>query len=72
MIKIKKKISKIINTFFKSAIGSDEVGTGDFFGPVVVTAAYVNKKDISFLKELGVNDSKKDVWYKNNGNSSTV
>ena len=40
-------------------IGSDEVGTGDFFGPICVCAAYVSKKDIQFLKKLGVDDSKK-------------
>lgn len=39
-------------------IGSDEVGTGDVFGPVVVCAAYVTKKDLALLKELGVTDSK--------------
>ena len=42
-----------------SSIGSDEVGTGDYFGPIVVTAAYVSKDNISFLEELGVKDSKK-------------
>lgn len=42
-----------------SSIGSDEVGTGDYFGPIVVTASYVNKKDIPYLKELKVADSKK-------------
>jgi len=42
-----------------SSIGSDEVGTGDFFGPIVVTAAYVSKEDINFLIDLGVRDSKK-------------
>lgn len=42
-----------------SSIGSDEVGTGDYFGPIVVTAAYVSKENISFLEELGVKDSKK-------------
>lgn len=42
-----------------SAIGSDEVGTGDYFGPIVVTAAYVEKENISWLEELGVKDSKK-------------
>ena len=41
-----------------SAIGSDEVGTGDFFGPITVVAAYVKKEDIPLLKELGVRDSK--------------
>ena len=45
--------------YFISSIGSDEVGTGDFFGPIIVTASYVNKKDITFLEELGVRDSKK-------------
>lgn len=39
-------------------IGSDEVGTGDFFGPVVVVAAYVTEKDIPYLQKLGVTDSK--------------
>ena len=42
-----------------SAVGSDEVGTGDYFGPIVVTACYVTKDDIPFLEELGVGDSKK-------------
>ena len=45
--------------FFATTIGSDEVGTGDYFGPIVVTGAYVKKEDVSFLKELGVTDSKK-------------
>lgn len=47
---------KIYNS---NSIGSDEVGTGDYFGPIVVTSAYVKKEDIPFLKELGVTDSKK-------------
>ena len=41
-----------------SLIGSDEVGTGDFFGPITVVAAYVKKEQIPLLKELGVKDSK--------------
>lgn len=41
-----------------SVIGSDEVGTGDFFGPITVVAAYVRKEDIPLMKELGVRDSK--------------
>jgi len=45
--------------YFTSAIGSDEVGTGDYFGPIVVTSSYVNKKDLNFLENLGVKDSKK-------------
>lgn len=42
-----------------NAVGSDEVGTGDYFGPIVVTATYVKKEDIPFLEKLGVGDSKK-------------
>ena len=42
-----------------SSVGSDEVGTGDYFGPIVVTASYVTLDDVSFLDELGVGDSKK-------------
>ncbi|MBT2688163.1 ribonuclease HIII [Bacillus sp. ISL-47] len=41
-----------------SVIGSDEVGTGDYFGPITVVAAYVKKERIPLLKELGVKDSK--------------
>ncbi|MFC0042959.1 ribonuclease HIII [Metabacillus iocasae] len=41
-----------------SVIGSDEVGTGDYFGPITVVAAYVSKEQIPLLKELGVRDSK--------------
>lgn len=45
--------------FLEDQIGSDEVGTGDFFGPVTVVAALVRKEDIPYLKKLGVVDSKK-------------
>lgn len=57
----KNKIEKADTSdyYFINSIGSDEVGTGDYFGPIVVTASYVNRKDISFLEELGVRDSKK-------------
>ncbi len=40
-------------------IGSDEVGTGDLFGPVCVVASYVKREDLPLLEELGVTDSKK-------------
>ena len=43
----------------KSQIGCDEVGTGDFFGPVIVCAAYVSKEHFSYLKQIGIKDSKK-------------
>ena len=54
--KEEKKKYKFLNI---SSIGSDEVGTGDYFGPIVVTACYVNKNDFNFLKDLKVGDSKK-------------
>lgn len=60
----KKKKDKIIEKidpkiYYANTIGSDEVGTGDYFGPIVVTASYVEKENIPFLEELGVKDSKK-------------
>ena len=41
-----------------SIIGSDEVGTGDYFGPMTVVAVYAKKEQLALLKELGVQDSK--------------
>jgi ribonuclease HIII len=56
-----KKIIKPVkyDDYFYSSIGSDEVGTGDFFGPVVVCAAYLDKESIPMIKTLGIDDSKK-------------
>ena len=42
-----------------NSVGSDEVGTGDYFGPIVVSSTYVTKDDVAYLDELGVMDSKK-------------
>jgi len=56
--KKEEKAKKIIPIRINS-IGSDEVGTGDYFGPVVVTASYVSKENIDFLLDLKVKDSKK-------------
>ena len=42
-----------------TSVGSDEVGTGDYFGPIVVTASLVKKENIEFLRKLGCTDSKK-------------
>ena len=57
----KEKTDIIIDPkiYYSSSIGSDEVGTGDYFGPIVVTSAYVEKNNIKWLEELGVKDSKK-------------
>lgn len=41
-----------------SVIGSDETGTGDYFGPVTVAAVYVPADKITLIQELGVKDSK--------------
>lgn len=38
--------------------GSDEVGTGDYFGPVVVCACIVEEKYVKELESLGITDSK--------------
>ena len=56
--KEEKKTENNLNFYNMSTIGSDEVGTGDYFGPIVVTATYVSKKDEIFLRDLGVKDSK--------------
>jgi ribonuclease HIII len=57
---IEKELAKEYQDFYYvSAISSDEVGTGDYFGPIVVTATYVSEDDIVFLEQLGVKDSKK-------------
>ena len=42
-----------------NTLGSDEVGVGDFFGPIVVTATYVSTDKIPLIEELGVKDYKK-------------
>ncbi|MFZ6034093.1 ribonuclease HIII [Melioribacter roseus] len=43
---------------YEEYIGSDECGKGDYFGPLVVAAVYVNKETASKLKRIGVRDSK--------------
>ena len=55
----KKENKKNTKVYYANTIGSDEVGTGDYFGPIVVTASYVTKKDIPFLESLKIKDSKK-------------
>lgn len=55
----KKENKKNSKVYYANTIGSDEVGTGDYFGPIVVTASYVTKEDIPFLESLKIKDSKK-------------
>ena len=38
--------------------GSDEVGTGDYFGPVCVAAVILHKEDLDTAVRLGIGDSK--------------
>jgi ribonuclease HIII len=44
---------------FEPHIGVDEVGKGDYFGALVVVAAYISKEDFLKLHKMGVDDSKK-------------
>ncbi|HSI68290.1 MAG TPA: ribonuclease HIII [Planococcus sp. (in: firmicutes)] len=47
-----------------SVLGSDETGTGDFFGPITVAACFVPADKVDLAHELGVKDSKllTDEW----------
>ncbi|MBP5835975.1 ribonuclease HIII [Candidatus Phytoplasma meliae] len=38
--------------YYLESIGSDEVGTGDVFGPVVVCCVYLSPQNIIFLKKV--------------------
>ncbi len=40
-------------------IGTDESGKGDYFGPLVSAAVYVNEQSAKYLIEYGIRDSKK-------------
>ena len=42
----------------KAHAGSDEVGTGDYFGPVCVCAVYISDDQFSWLDQLSIKDSK--------------
>ena len=51
-----------------SVVGSDEVGNGSYFGPLVVCAVYASKDQLPALKALGVKDSKMLTDPQNSGN----
>jgi ribonuclease HIII len=51
-------IKKHLNREDYAAVGSDEVGTGDVFGPIVVCSLYASATDIAYLESLNVRDSK--------------
>lgn len=44
--------------FTDNHIGSDEAGTGDYFGPITVAALFATKEQQLKLKQIGVRDSK--------------
>lgn len=46
------------NEFIEHA-GSDEVGTGDYFGPIVVCATIIDANTYKLIKDLHIDDSKK-------------
>lgn len=50
--------SSYIETKKARQAGSDEVGTGDVFGPIVVCAAIIEEDDYPFIEQLHITDSK--------------
>ena len=42
----------------RTRIGTDEVGKGDYFGPLVVSGVLVDEETEKRLKHIGVRDSK--------------
>ena len=54
-----KEKEKLHIVDFGEQIGSDEVGVGDFYLPMIVVAAYMDAHQYQRLKELGITDSKK-------------
>lgn len=51
-------LEKKTNSLILPQAGSDEVGTGDYFGPVCVCASIVDETIYSFIQDLGIKDSK--------------
>lgn len=59
-VKKKSKDNNLLPPGFHtwSVIGSDETGTGSYFGPLIVCASYVSSDKLELVKELGARDSK--------------
>lgn len=47
------------DTYYEPSIGSDESGSGDYFGPLCVAAVYISANDRAFLEGFPIKDSKK-------------
>jgi ribonuclease HIII len=45
--------------FIRPRLGVDESGKGDFFGPLVIAAVYVNESVVRHWQEKGIKDSKR-------------
>lgn len=45
--------------YFETALGSDESGAGDYFGPLTIVSAYVPKNNIAILEQIGIRKSSK-------------
>jgi len=58
------KESRGESDFIEPHIGVDEVGKGDYFGPLVVVACYVNDEFADKISQLGFDDSKKFTDHK--------
>jgi ribonuclease HIII len=54
----KKSVSPVASFAGTARIGSDESGKGDYFGPLVIAAVYVDSQNETRLQEIGVRDSK--------------
>lgn len=46
------------NLLNRELIGSDETGTGDFFGPMTVVACHLTKEQLNTVESWGIRDSK--------------
>lgn len=57
-VRYRDAISKLPDPDASLWIGIDETGKGDYFGPLVVVAACVERGQLALLSELGVGDSK--------------
>lgn len=53
------KIKSPNSEVFAPHMGSDEVGKGDFFGPLVVCCAYLDTNSLNKIRGFGISDSKK-------------
>ncbi len=58
-VNLKKNIVPAYYQDVNEQIGSDEVGVGDFFLPMIVVATYISKDNMNALLGLGIKDSKK-------------